>query len=150
MHVGVWCVWVWCGVVLCVWCGVCALQVRCVKIWGVHMGAFLPGREWFVSAQQDMLCWTLATVNARVRLCVCMCMGMLVCVHACVCVCARVCVCAHACVRVCVRACVRVCACTCVNVCVDVCVCTLYTQFFSRRYIYTIYILNCFNKQFFC
>ena len=108
-----------CGVVC-----VCALQVRCVKIWGVHMGAFLPGREWFVSAQQDMLCWTLATVNARVRLCVCMCMGMLVCVHACVCVCARVCVC----------------ACTCVNVCVDVCVCNIvHSVFLQEIYIYNLY-----------
>ena len=54
------------------------------------------------------------------RVCVCECACLYMCVRVCVCACVRVCVCA--CVRVCVCACVRVCVCACVRVCVCACV----------------------------
>ena len=144
MHVGVWCVWVWCGVVCVCVCGVvcvCFTGEMCQNLGCSH--GCLPSGERVVC-----VCPTgyalLDTSNSECQgETVCMCMGMLVCV--------RVCVCAHMCACVCVCACVRVCACTCVNVCVDVCVCNIvHSVFLQEIYIYTIYILNCFNKQFFC
>ncbi len=70
-------------------------------------------------------------VCARVRVHVCACACMSMCVHACVCVCpcVHVSMCVHACVsvcvcpRVCVRVRVRVSACACPCVCMLVCVC---------------------------
>jgi len=69
-----------------------------------------------------------------------------VCVRVCVCMCACVrvclCMCKYACVSVCVCVCVRVCVCACVCVCVRVyvCVCVrVYTHAYTHTYIHCAY-----------